>query len=685
MEAIPGRLREVFSERSEQVDAKHAELIERWSAENDGADPDPKVIAMLDRRAVTASRPGKVDGVDADTMHTEWAGQALAAGFNPEVLTASRLRAALPAPSTVSDEEVIVEALLRVQAESSTWLRADVARHLSNLVHPQPGTSATVVVAEVDRLAHLAMDRCVALGPERGGPLRADGRPVSEAVTDRQFTTPAVLDEEHGLQMWAQRSTVAPDPRLEPREAAVAAMASHTPLVVVVGPAGTGKTTTTGTAVRYLHTQRRPVVGLAPSGKAADVLGTEAGCATDTVAGFLTRHRHQPSQWPAGTTVILDEAAMAATADLSELVSLVRRHRWRLVAVGDPAQLSAVGRGGVFAYWADTIPHVQLTDPRRFRQRWEADASLLLRAGDPAAADTYAANGRLHTGHPAVLARDVARLHQRHVAAGQTVAVTTNTAQTARTINLAIQRGTPRPGPRLALADGTSVWVGDQIATRRNDPALVTDRGEKVRNRHTWTVTTINDNGALVVSHPERGSVELPARYVAAHVELGWAVTGYGNQGDTVDAGIAVLEPGTTRSHAYVALTRGRHTNHALIPDPTGLADPAQTLTDMIAQTPSRDSALATRTRLHHEAGIPEPSLQPATPADPEHAARVENIQRHLDALQTRPGSGGRSGCNRLSPKGGSAAMQHPQTNLLGHGGQHLGFDRPQVSGAPRR
>ena len=56
---VPERLRDLFSERSGQVDAKLAELIDRWSAEHDGADPDPKTIAMLERRAVTASRPGE--------------------------------------------------------------------------------------------------------------------------------------------------------------------------------------------------------------------------------------------------------------------------------------------------------------------------------------------------------------------------------------------------------------------------------------------------------------------------------------------------------------------------------------------------------------------------------------------------------------------------------------------------
>lgn len=45
----------------------------------------------------------------------------------------------------------------------------------------------------------------------------------------------------------------------------------------------------------------RPSAAWIPSGKAADVLAREAGCRTDTVAGFLTRHQHWPSPWRAGT------------------------------------------------------------------------------------------------------------------------------------------------------------------------------------------------------------------------------------------------------------------------------------------------------------------------------------------------------------------------------------------------
>lgn len=216
---------------------------------------------------------------------------------------------------TLTDEALIAEALRRVTAESSTWLRADVARHLSNLIPAGASASATETVGMIDALADLVMKRCVPVGPTLDGPTRNDGRSVREAVTDRLHTADEILREEVRLQRWAEASASPPDEHLDPDDAAVTAVAGHDPLVVVVGPAGTGKTTVTARAVQTLHSQRRPVVGLAPSGKAADVLATEARCPTDTLAGFLARHCTGTSTWPTGTTVLLDEAGMAATDD----------------------------------------------------------------------------------------------------------------------------------------------------------------------------------------------------------------------------------------------------------------------------------------------------------------------------------------------------------------------------------
>ncbi|MBK5221725.1 MAG: relaxase domain-containing protein [Acidimicrobiia bacterium] len=623
---VPGEVRDVLSQRSVQVAAKLDDLIGRWSAENDGADPDPRTIANLERSAVTSSRRGKTHGTDPATLHDTWRHQVTRVGFDPDQLVRDRI--SVPAHrSGPSDEELIAEALRRVSEEQSTWLTADIARHLTTLIPPTQTRGAAELVARVDRLAADADARCIGLAPDRaaGVTCRRDGRPVLEHVTDRRLTSETVLRQEDALQRWAEHHTRPAPSSVDPQTAAAAAIAGADRVVLVVGPAGTGKTTTTARAVQHLTAQGRAVIGLAPSGKAADVLRAEAGCRTDTLAGFLTRHQHHSSMWPAGTTVIVDEAGMARTTDLVRLAALAEQHHWRIVAVGDPAQLPAVGRGGVFAHWCNTLPHHRLDTPRRFEAPWEAAASLTLRAGDPTAAATYAEHHRLDTIHPALVAREVADAHRRVTGSGKTVAITTNTTETARTINREIRRrldpAERRPSRRLA--DGTQLSVGDQIATRRNHPSLVTDRGEEVRNRHTWTVAHLHRDGGLTVAHIDRGAVTLPASYVDRHVELGWAVTGYGNQGDTVDIGLAVLEPGTTRNHAYVALTRGRHTNRAWIPDPTGALDPADALANMIDRTPHDDSALAARRQLHKAAGYPEPD-RVASGVAPEPAKRVE-------------------------------------------------------------
>ena len=351
MTCIPEPVRDVLSQRSGQVQTKLDELIRRWADDHDGTDPDPRTIATLERAAAVCSRPAKTHGVDGTTLHDTWADQARDIGFDPAQLTAD----ALPGPPLrpgPSDDHLIDEALRRVTEESSTWLRADLARHLSTLLPIRHGAPADQVVARIDRLAAQAETHCRLLTPDRRSEQmgrRRDGSPFAEHVTDRRLTTDEVLGQELDLQRWAETHTPPAPTAGDRQEQAVEAMTGTAGLVVLVGPAGTGKTRAIARAVDRLHTQGRPVVGLAPSGKAADVLAGEAGCDTYTVAGFLTRHSgDRPSPWPAGTTVILDEAGMAATDDLHRLAVLAGRHRWRVIAVGDPAQLPAVGtRWGV--------------------------------------------------------------------------------------------------------------------------------------------------------------------------------------------------------------------------------------------------------------------------------------------------------------------------------------------------
>ena len=145
---------------------------------------------------------------------------------------------------------------------------------------------------------------------------------------------------------------------------------------------------------------------------------------------------------------------------------------------------------------------------------------------------------------------------------GRTATVVVDTRDHAATLNSAIRDRLVAAGAvddrRVAVThDGQRLGAGDVIVTRRNDPDL------GVANRETWTVTRVHRDGRLTVDDSGRGGRELPADYVRGHVELGYAVTGYGAQGDTTTEAHLVLTETTTAAAGYVAMTRGRASNTA--------------------------------------------------------------------------------------------------------------------------
>lgn len=103
---------------------------------------------------------------------------------------------------------------------------------------------------------------------------------------------------------------------------------------------------------------------------------------------------------------------------------------------------------------------------------------------------------------------------------------------------------------------GERIGVGDRITTRRNEPDL------DVANRDCWTVTAVSLGGGLRVKG-EAGARRLPPGYVCEHVELAYASTIHGAQGETVDEAHLLVGEHTSAAAAYVAMTRGRRRNIA--------------------------------------------------------------------------------------------------------------------------
>ncbi|WP_150112856.1 hypothetical protein [Dermacoccus nishinomiyaensis] len=118
------------------------------------------------------------------------------------------------------------------------------------------------------------------------------------------------------------------------------------------------------------------------------------------------------------------------------------------------------------------------------------------------------------------------------------------------------QRRTYRRGAS-ALRSGLEASVGDTIVTRKNNRRLVMNATDFVKNGDRWTVTEVRDDGSLRVQHHAHTHlVTLPAEYVATQVDLGYASTFHGAQGQTVDEGLALLSGGEDRQLFYVGTTR---------------------------------------------------------------------------------------------------------------------------------
>jgi AAA domain len=353
-----------------------------------------------------------------------------------------------------------------------------------------------------------------------------------------------------------------------------------------------GKTTMLRAAVTALHAPpHRAVVGFAPTAKAARVLEDETGMLSDTVAKLVyewSRPDRPPDPWwqyGPGTTVVVDEAGMLATHDLHRMMQLARQERWRLVLVGDPHQLQAVGRGGMFAELCTAGRTIELERIHRFVEPWEAAASLQLRHGDSRALDAYAAHDRIGAGPLDEHVDDIATywidLHDRD----ESLAITTARNADVDLINdriqsLRWQRGDLDRTRRVDTADGIGAYVGDLIATRRNDRTLVTSGGQVVRNRDQWIVIAIDEPGDITAARIDGGGVvTLPADYARDHVRLGYAATEPGNQSDNQDRGVVMATPSPTPCSADTSPPRTPHIWRAPRHARTDLTQPPTTTT----------------------------------------------------------------------------------------------------------
>jgi len=596
------RLAKANSTRGAAIGPRLEQMLQQYRIEH-GKEPDARTRHRLHERAFLADRPDKKPPLPFEEMCALWREEAIAA-FGIEavdgLLARARAAAAKLRPATVPPVDVArtaAQILETVSAHRSTWNRhhllSETRRHLLRTRRGDPAP-AEIADAITD---HALTQLCTPLEPPdlhtSFPPLeRADGTSVYERRESRLYTTNTILLAEARLLNAARtpaipaatnrnftRATAFHQGPLDAgqRELAHVFATSENALVAAVGPAGAGKTTALRLAAATIADAGGRVIALAPSSRAASVLTSELALPAHTLHLWLRqreranagRQVNRDYQLRPGDVILVDEAGMAATAQLDAVVTDALAQGAHVRVIGDPAQLAAVEAGGALRMLASEPGAVHLTDVHRFTAPGEAAASLILRDSDPDHAFTwYRSQRRITAGTGDQMADTVFANWLHDLAQGRTSVMMAENTTTVTALNLRAQafEHDQDPQPRsegIALHDGTRATTGDLIVTRNNDRRRRV-RGAKdwVKNGDLWRIERLTADGGAVIRHTaHRGRTTLTAAYLAAHTELGYASTIHRAQGITVDTAHALLTPSCSREAAYVAATRGRHHN----------------------------------------------------------------------------------------------------------------------------
>ena len=631
---VPAEVCEVFSKRSDEI-AEHL-------AANGQHGYRARGIAA--RATRTAKRHTGID-----ELMPAWRAELDAAGWPIERLAEHLAQAqdrarSLPFPLTATEIDQLAAEVLDVDGSLLARHKVFTRTHLTAEIAPRLyGRDPD----ELDRvLDHITASQDVV-------PLiRVTG------AREQSYTTVEVLAAEQTIALTTETLAGRPGPTVPPSHITDAVSAKEKSIghpltggqraviealcdaegavTVVVGVAGSGKTTALDAATTALERSGHQVHGTSTSGQAARTLGREAGIDSSTFASLLWRLDRGQITLDDRTVVIVDEAGMADDADLARLTMAVKRSQAKLVLVGDHRQLAAVGPGGALAALLGRRPELAVTLGDNVRQTDPAERQALaeLRDGSvPTAVAWYAKTGRIHTQPNRVetlatmaqaWADDLTRGHDTALL-GWRKADVAHLNRLAR--NQWDQLG-QLTGQDLTVAGGRPYAVGDRIV------ALAPNRDAHIVTSEQLTITAVARDQIVAGTSDGRPVILTGEAIDTNHLDYGYALTIHRAQGATYDRA-HVLAAGGGRELAYVALSRARErtTIHATADDLAQAVDDLEADWGVehhqrwITDTPARPGD---EPESHRAATVAPP---PARRRQPIEVRQVE-AHRHLHVLE---------------------------------------------------
>jgi len=169
---------------------------------------------------------------------------------------------------------------------------------------------------------------------------------------------------------WLERFVQAANLKLSTAQVSAVKKAASSPVFVLTGGPGVGKTTTANAIIKLFKAMRKSIILAAPTGRAAQRLSE--------LSGEPARTLHRLLEWTPGSdvgfarneanplmvdVVIVDESSML-DIKLAQALFTALREKVQIILIGDVDQLPSVGPGNVLRDLIDSnvVPYVKLTE-----------------------------------------------------------------------------------------------------------------------------------------------------------------------------------------------------------------------------------------------------------------------------------------------------------------------------------
>jgi conjugative relaxase-like TrwC/TraI family protein len=536
--------------------------------------------------AAYRTRDAKDYSVDADARVGEWEAQAEPFGFSRKAAE-EMVSAAAPREPVAIGEDVLDAAVRKLELASSHFDRRELLWAVADQL-PE-GAELSSLTAAVDRI--LASERIITLHTA-SGPLDPDAYTTPRiAQTERWFINTALVGTDAGAGVVERAAVDAVLARhdylgADQREMVMRLTTGGERVIAVAAWPGTGKTTALEAAAQAWEAAGFPVIGCATARTATGELidaGVRPSFSVRSLLNQAERWAGEGKQLAQGTVIVLDEANVTNSFDLADLLHLAEGCGGKLVAIGDPQQIGAIGPGGLFVHWARAVEPVSLTTIRR--QHREADqriVTLVHEGRGSEAIDLLRTEGKLVVGDDVISTLHGLLLdwHSDYVTGADAVMI----ARRNRDVDFLneqareIRKAEGRLGEAEVIVGEHPLAAGDRVATRINGNQPMVDNRER---RDVVDVDAAARTVTLARVGGDERAVTLGPAYLdrttddgAPALQYAYAITTYGAESKTFDRAYPYLDPSYNLEESVVAISRGREVANVYTVASSELLDP---------------------------------------------------------------------------------------------------------------